>query len=167
MKNIATLLAVATKDCFGRMFRTRRLLKGVVLYALFDLFIGGFCGGVLPLSLLQPQARAQNPQFANNMGGRYMASEYGKWFVHNLNTIASGATSMNLDNCFVSVGTGNKKIFPIAVNVPVTVIDGSLTETALAVTSIVAPGAASGSSAGPNPFNCSFGATFATHTTPE
>lgn len=102
-----------------------------------------------------------NPQYPNNMGGRFMASEYGKWAVHNLNTIAAGSASMTLDNCFVSVGTGNKKIFPFAVNVPVTVIDGSLTETALAETTVVAPTAATGASAGPNPYFCSFTATFA------
>lgn len=103
---------------------------------------------------------AQNPQYPNNIGGRVMVSEYAKWSVQNLNATAVGAATMTLNNCFVSVGTGNKKIFPFAVTVPVTVVDGSLTEN-VTPTSILAPTALTGPSTGPNPFACSFTATFA------
>ena len=103
---------------------------------------------------------AQNPNYPNNLAGRVIVSEYSKWSVQNLSATAVGAATMTLNNCYVSVGTGNRKIFPFAVNVPVTIIDGSLTEN-VTPTSILAPSAATGPSAGPNPFQCSFTATMA------
>ena len=164
MNKIATLLAVATKNCFGRMFRTRRALKVVVLYVLFDLLIGGYNGGLLPLTQMiafsQNGTPPFNPAFPNNVGGAYIASEYGKWQVQSLTTSTStGAYSMTLNPCYVSVGTGNKKIFPFAVNVPVTVIDGTSTET-VTPTAVSVPSPAVGPSTGPNPYSCSFTATF-------
>ncbi len=105
-------------------------------------------------------AQGNNPSFPSNAAGRIMVSEYGKWSVHPLNAVAAGAATMTLDNCFVSVGTGNRKVFPVAINVPLTIIDGTNTEN-VTPTAVSAPTAASGVSAGPNPFNCSFTATFA------
>jgi hypothetical protein len=34
---------------------------------------------------------------------------------------------VQLDRCFIGVGTGNRQVFPFAVNVPVTILDGAST----------------------------------------
>lgn len=113
----------------------------------------------LAVTVLSIFGFAQNPNFPTNPGSRIMASEYSKWSVHSLNATAAGAATMTLDNCYINMGTENRRIFPFAVNVPVTVVDGSLTEN-VTPTSVVAPTAATGPSTGPNPFQCSFTATF-------
>lgn len=164
MKKLATLLAVATDTCFGRMFRANRLLKGIVLYALFDLLIGGFCGGLLPLSI--SLAVGQNPTYPNNIAGSYIASEYGKWSDTSINSTLAGSQTMSLQNCYQYVGTGHRRIYPIGTtntqvqpNVQVTVVDPTGgTETVLPTafslpTANIEPATL--------PVQCSFTATFA------
>jgi hypothetical protein len=93
--------------------------------------------------------------------GKYNASAYAGWAVHSVNAVAAGAGTMTLDNCYPKMGQPDniRQIFPFAVNVPVTIIDGSLTESALAVTAVTTPTANTASST--NPYSCSFTATFA------
>jgi hypothetical protein len=95
--------------------------------ALVILLIGGLVAGTIP-------ALAQN--FPNNIGGRYMVSEYGKWSMQTLGPLtANVATTVNLTDCFVNVGTGNRKVWPFAqkgqaaLNVPIQIQDGSNSET--------------------------------------
>ena len=83
---------------------------------------------------------------------------YGQWAVHSLNAVSSGSNTMTLDNCFVRAGLGNRQFFPFATNVTVTVVDGTNTETALAVTAVSTPVINGISSV--NPYTCSFTASF-------
>lgn len=104
-------------------------------------------------------AQGNNPQFANNANGRIMVSEYGKWSLQAGNSVAVGAGTMILSpSCYVKVGTGNRQIFPLNTNVPVTVVDGANTEN-VTITAISLPAANTASTI--NPFACSFTATFA------
>jgi len=121
--------------------------------ALVLALLGGLVAGIVP-------ALAQNPNYPSAAAGRVMASEYSKWSVHALNAVAVGSAQMLVDNCYVSVGTENRKVFPFAINVPVTIIDGANTEN-VTPTAILAPTVATGPSTGPNPFQCGFTATFA------
>lgn len=124
--------------------------------ALVVTLLGGLVAGIPAL------AQSSNPSFPANSSGRVIVSQYANWNVQSLNSVTAGAQTMTLNNCYpISFGTGNRRIFPFAVNVPVTILDGSSTETALAVTSVVTPVAPVGTSASGNPYNCSFTATFA------
>lgn len=108
---------------------------------------------------------AQNaPQYPAKAAGRTMASEYGQWVVHSLNSVTASATAMQLDNCYVKVGTGNKQVFPLNTGpgtfyIPVTIVDGSLTEN-VTITAVSSPTPNTGPST-INPNSCSFTATFA------
>jgi hypothetical protein len=95
------------------------------------------------------------------IAGKYIASAYNGWQVHSSNSVAAGAGTMTLDNCYPTMGqsTNPRPIFPFAVNVPVTIIDGANTETGLAVTSVTQPTANTASST--NAFSCAITATFA------
>lgn len=120
-----------------------------------------YIGSVLLFLLVACAAFAQSTLPATTIGGKYIAANYGSWFTQSVNSVAAGAGTMTLNNCYPKLGnaTNIRPIFPIAVDVPVTIVDGSLTETALAVTAITAPTANTASSI--NPFSCSFTATFA------
>lgn len=116
----------------------KKLRLCLIAYVLFDVLIGGYCGGFLPLSLLVPQARAQSgvSTFSNNIGGRIIASEYGKYVLTTQSSMTAGAAStVNFQPCFIHVGTGNRQVFPFwalgntALNVPLQIQDGSNSET--------------------------------------
>lgn len=118
--------------------------------------------------LLAASALAQNsaypPFYTHIVGGRVIAAEYGRWTIHSINAVSAGAGTMTLDNCFINVGADNRKIFPFAPGglgpfPSITVVDGSNTETALAVTGVTTPTAAGPSAV--NAFSCSITATFA------
>lgn len=120
-----------------------------------------YIGSVLLFLLVACAAFAQSTLPATTVGEQYMASVYGSWSVQSVNSVAAGAGTMTLSNCYPKMGSASniRPLFPFAVNVPVTVVDGALTETALAVTAVTAPTANTASSI--NPFSCSFTATFA------
>jgi len=90
-------------------------------------------------------------------GGRAVASQYGNWQRRTTNAIASGAQTIQLDQCFVEAGAGNqsagggKNIVPWATNAPIAIIDSN--SEVVAVTAVSLPSA--GSSTG-----CSVTATF-------
>jgi stage V sporulation protein SpoVS len=138
--------------------KSKRFVLGAVL-ALLNLLIGGAAGGLLPLATAQNSAYP--PTYTHIVGGRVIASEYGKYTVHSLNSVAAASASMTLDNCFINVGADNRKIFPFnatGAGFPyITVVDGTLTET-VQLTAVVLPSVAAPST--PNPFSCAITATF-------
>jgi hypothetical protein len=98
--------------------------------ALVLLVLGGLVAGTNPAL-----AQNGNAAFANQVGGRVMASEYGKWSMQTLTAMtASTASAVNLTDCFVPVGTGNRKTWPFwaggnaALNVPIQIQDGANSE---------------------------------------
>lgn len=105
------------------------------------------------LMLAQIGGTAASPALTNQ------SSYYGLWVVHSLNTIASGAATITVDNCYVRVGLGNRLVFPFATNAAVTVIDGANTET-VTPSAVSTPTAAGPGSSTINPYSCSFTATF-------
>src|ERR1700690_637409 len=112
------------------------------------------------LSFAQQQAQLfQGPPPV--IAGKYIASAYAGWSVQSVNSVAAGAGTMTLSNCYPKMGQNEnpRPIFPFATNVPVTIVDGTNTETALTVTSVTAPSANTASSI--NPYSCSISATFA------
>lgn len=156
---LAQFLNLLTSFFTGR----KRWLRMSLSYALFDLMIGGFCGGFLPMTVTN--AVAQNPNFSNNAGGEIMVSEYGKWSITTLTPIVVGANTVQFAKCFVKVGTGNRQVFPFwaqgaqALNVPIQVQDGTLSEAVTSETAATFPAAAPPSY--PQEQVCSFAATFA------
>lgn len=120
-----------------------------------------YIGSVLLFLLVACAAFAQSTLPVTAVAGELDASLYGAWSVQSVNSVGVGAGTMTLNNCYPSMGSpaNIRRIFPFATNMLVNIVDGSLTETALAVTSITAPTANTASSV--NPFSCSFTATFA------
>lgn len=137
-----------------------RRLHVVIAYFLFDLMIGGFCGGILPMTLLnsEPMLAQSVP---NISGGRVLASGYANWSVKTLNAVASGSQAVTLNACFMQVGS-NGRFAPFSTtfntNTPLTIYDGANTE--IVTPSAVTTPTAAGPSA-VNAFNCGFTATFA------
>jgi len=97
-------------------------------------------------------------------------SLYGNWVAHSTVTIASGTATITPDFCYfnptvppaagsntVGATTSGHQFFPFATNVPVTIVDGSNTET-VTPSSVVSPAAAIGPALGP--YACSFTASF-------
>lgn len=97
------------------------------------------------------------------VGGRAIASSFGVWGntsntpLVSLNATASGAATINPSSCYVTYGANNVQAFPFATNVPVIIVDGSNTET---VTPSAVTSPTPNTAGGPNPFSCSFTATF-------
>lgn len=104
------------------------------------------------LMLGQIGGTAASPALTNQ------SSYYGQWVVHSLNTVASGAATITVDNCYVRVGLGNRMVFPFATNAAVTIIDGANTET-VTPSAVATPTAAGPGSSTVNPYSCSFTAT--------
>lgn len=99
--------------------------------ALAVLLIGGLVAGTIPAL-----AQSGNPSQANQVSGEIMVSEYGKWAITTLSPMtANTASTINFAPCFIHVGTGNRLVFPFwaqgaqALNVPILVQDGTLSET--------------------------------------
>lgn len=95
---------------------------------------------------------------------------YGNWMANALNAVASGASTMSLNDCyFRTTGLGsnqnnpnalagmNSQFFPLGTNAPVTIVDGANTET-VTPSAVQAPTVAAPSSI--TPWACSFTATF-------
>lgn len=125
-----------------------------------------YIGSVRLFLLVACAAFAQSTLPTTTIGGKYVASQYGGWSVQSVNSVAAGAASMTLSNCYPKMGNGIagpngglqiRPLFVFATNTPVTVVDGSLTET-VTPSAVTAPTANTASSI--NPFNCSFTATF-------
>lgn len=125
--------------------------------ALVLTLIGGLVAGIVP-------ALAQNPQFPNNIGGQFIASEYGKWSATSLTAMtANTASTINFFPCFQKVGTGNRQVFPFwqagsqALNVPIQIQDGSSSELITTESAAAFPSAAPVSY--PQPYVCSITVT--------
>jgi len=126
--------------------------------ALVFTILCGLVAGTIP-------ALAQT-NFPNNIGGRFIASDYGKWSVTTLTAITAGTSTVNFAPCFIQVGTSNRQVFPFwqsgaqALNVPIEVLDGStLSELVSSETAASFPSAAPPSY--PQQYICSITATFA------
>jgi len=66
--------------------------------ALVLTLLGGLVAGTITPAL------AQNPNFSNNIAGRYIVSEYAKWSMQTLSPMTAGvASSVSLTDCFVPV----------------------------------------------------------------
>jgi hypothetical protein len=100
------------------------------------------------------------PVLAQNAASN-LSSTYGNWIALSGSTVAaaSGQTVI-LNNCYVNVGPigGGRTFFPFATNVPVQINDGSNSEV-VTPSSVQTPIPAT-EPAGPNPYICSFTATF-------
>jgi len=121
----------------------RKLALAVVL-------ISGLVAGTLP-------ALAQSTNALSNL-----SSLYGNWVMTTSSPVGTaGAATVTLVNCYVNVGGpqggGNRQVFPLATNVPITVVDGANTET-------LTPSAVSSPQPSTEPailpYTCSFTATF-------
>jgi len=100
-----------------------------------------------------------------NANGAVMADEFGKWAFQSQTGISSGAQTVTLNGCYIKVGTGYEEFYPIAVNVPLYITDGTNSE-AVTPTSVTQPTVVTGPST-VSPYNCTFTATFAnTHSNP-
>ena len=90
-------------------------------------------------------AQSGNPLQANQVAGEIMVSEYGKWSVTTLNAIVVGSNTVNFAPCFIHVGTANRQVFPFwaqgaqALNVPIQVQDGTLSESVTSETAAAFP----------------------------
>lgn len=110
-------------------------------------------------------AQSGNPSQSNQVAGEVMVSEYGKWSVTTLTSIAVGANTVNFAPCFIHVGNNNRQVFPFwaqgaqALNVPLQVQDGNNSETVTSESAASFPGVAPPSY--PQSNICSFTATFA------
>jgi hypothetical protein len=100
-----------------------------------------------------------NPKFPANANGRVMADEFGKWAFQSQSGISSGAQTVTLNGCYIKVGTSYEQFYPIAVNVPLYISDGTNSE-AVTPTSVTSPTVVTGPST-VSPYNCTFTATFA------
>ncbi len=109
-------------------------------------------------SLAFGQATA-NPKFPANANGAVMADEFGKWAFQSQTGISSGAQTVTLNGCYIKVGTSYEQFYPIAVNVPLYITDGTNSE-AVTPTSVTQPTVVTGPST-VSPYNCTFTATFA------
>jgi hypothetical protein len=90
-----------------------------------------------------------------------LSQTYGNYTLYSSSTVAaSSGQTVQLNNCYVTVGPigGNRAFFPPATNVPLTINDGTNTE--VVTPSAVQTPTAATEPAGPNPYNCSFTATF-------
>lgn len=111
-------------------------------------------------------AQSGNPLQANQVAGEIMVSEYGKWSVTTLNAIVVGSNTVNFAPCFIHVGTANRQVFPFwaqgaqALNVPIQVQDGTLSESVTSETAAAFPTSAIVPPT-VQPYSCSFTATFA------
>lgn len=93
-----------------------------------------------------PALAQGNPSQSNQVAGEIIVSEYGKWSVTSLSSMTAGvASTINLAPCFVRVGTANRTIFPFwadgaqALNVPVSILDGSNSEIVTSESAAVFP----------------------------
>lgn len=122
----------------------RKLALAVVL-------ISGLVAGTLP-------ALAQATNALNNLN-----SLYGNWVMYtNAPVAASGTATVTISNCYVNVGggqaaSGNRPIFPLNTNTPITVVDGANTET-VTPSAVSTPAPATEPTA--VPYICSFTASF-------
>lgn len=125
----------------------RPSLTKVKMLALSVLLVCGLVAGTEPVL-------AQNA--VSNLN-----STYGNWIALSGSTVAatSGQT-VQLNNCYVNVGAigGGHPFFPFATNVPVQINDGSNSE--VVTPSSVQTPIPNTEPAGPNPYICSFTATF-------
>lgn len=101
-----------------------------------------------------------NPNFPANANGRVMASEFGKWAFQSQSGISSGAQTVTLNGCYIKVGTAYQSVYPIAVNVPLLIQDGTSNSETVTPTSVTQPSAVTGPST-VSQYNCTFTATFA------
>ena len=69
-----------------------------------------------------------NPKFPANANGAVMADEFGKWAFQSQTGISSGAQTVTLNGCYIKVGTSYEQFYPIAVNVPLYITDGTNSE---------------------------------------
>lgn len=113
---------------------------------------------LLTASLSFGQAIA-NAKFPANANGAVMADEFGKWAFQSQTGISSGAQTVTLNGCYIKVGTSYEEFYPIAVNVPLYITDGTNSE-AVTPTSVTQPTVVTGPST-VSPYNCTFTATFA------
>ena len=124
--------------------------------------LGGLVAGTVPAL-----AQSGNPSQSNQVAGEIIVSEYGKWAVTTLSPIAVGANNVQIAPCFIHVGTGNRQIFPFwaqgaqALNVPIQVQDGASSEAVASETAASFPSVAATTPSYPQPYFCSFTATFA------
>jgi hypothetical protein len=124
------------------------------------MLLGGLVAGMIPAL-----AQSGNSNFPANAAGRMIASEYGKWSITTLNAVAAGTSTVTFAPCFIHAGTSNRMIFPFwqagaqALNVPISVLDGSNSENISVESAATFPAAAPVSYA--QPFTCSFAASFA------
>ena len=100
-----------------------------------------------------------NPKYPANANGRVMADEFGRWYLQSQTGISSGAQTVTLNSCYVKVGTAYEEVYPIALNTPLLITDGTNTET-VTPTAVTLPTLQTGVST-ISPYNCSFTATFA------
>jgi hypothetical protein len=89
-----------------------------------------------------------------------MADEFGKWAFQSQAGISSGAQTVTLNGCYVKVGTSNELVYPIAVNTPLLISDGTANSETVTPTSVTQPTLVTGPST-ISTYNCSFTATFA------
>ncbi len=122
---------------------------------------------VLGLGLFASPAPAQ----VLNNGNLTQSQSYGNWMDTSLNAISSGTATINLTQCYyrsssLGINQGanppsgvsqNSFFFPFATNVPVTIVDGSNTET-VTPSSVGAPTVAAPSSV--EAYACSITASF-------
>ena len=102
----------------------------------------------------------QNPKFPANANGRVMASEFQRWALQSQTGFSSsGSQTVTLNSCYIKVGTAYEQFYPIAVNVPLYITDGTNTET-VTPTAVTQPSLVTGPST-ISPYSCSFTATFA------
>lgn len=111
----------------------KKLRLYLLLYAAFDLFIGGYNGGLVPLSLLVPQAKAQQivpltSTRASNLsfvGGKFIANEYGNYgnnaaiYTGNAST---GSSTITVRGGYINLSDG-RGVVPYAVGVPFVIND--------------------------------------------
>lgn len=106
-----------------------------------------------------------NPNFAANANGRVMASEFGKWAFQSQSGISSGAQTVTLNGCYIRPGTGQigtaspLTFYPIAVNVPLLIQDGTTNSETVTPTAVTQPTQSTGPST-ISPVTCTFTATF-------
>jgi len=105
------------------------------LYIALDLFIGGHNGGLLPLPLLVPQAKAQSIPIATSTGpsaisfvaGKFVANEYSNYGnpldsqVYGGNA-STGSSTITLRGGYIVLKDG-RSIVPFAVGVPIVIND--------------------------------------------
>jgi hypothetical protein len=112
----------------------KKLRLFLLLYVIFDMFLGGYNGGLFPMQLLVTQARAQAVPTLQNSSGAADTSFVGGKFVANAYNYAgavvytgnasTGSASMTVRGGYV-VLSDSRNVVPFAVGVPIVISDAA------------------------------------------